>query len=282
MGNLLIHGGVGSDESLSVLLNQYAKKSFDAGSSLESVINATVMMEDDPSFNAGTGSIQRLDGSIQMDAAVMTENGTGGVMAIERIKNPVRLARDVMEKTPHLLMAGDGALKLARILGYEDYDPNTKKAEERMKKVLSELNSEGGLTDDRYSKLRSLTNLSSFLKSTDTVGAVAEIGGKFAAAVSTGGASPMLRGRVGDSPIPGAGIYCGSKGAVVATGYGEEIIKHMLCFSVYQEIGSAPLKEILIKKTEVFQGPVGVIAVDRKECAYYANKPMAVGLHHSD
>lgn len=282
MGNLLIHGGVGSDESLSDVLNQYAKKSFDSSSSLESVINATVLMEDDEHFNAGTGACQRLDGSIQMDAAVMTEIGFGSVAAIERIRNPIRLARDIMEKTPHLIMAGDGALKLARVLGYPDYDPNTKKAEDQMKKILSELDGDGPISDSRYDKMRSFVNLKSFLKETDTVGAVANIGGKFAAAVSTGGASPMLRGRVGDSPIPGAGIFCGKNGAVVATGIGEEIISHMLCISVYNEIGSAPLEEILKKKLEPFQGPVGVIAVDKDGCAYHANKSMAVGLYRVD
>ena len=278
MCNLLIHGGVGSDESLSSLLNEYALKAVDVLSSLESVINATVLMENDARFNAGTGSYQRLDGSIQMDAAVMTETGFGSVMAVERIKNPILLAKDVMEKTPHLIMAGDGAVRFARVLGYPDYDPNTQKAEEQAAKVLADLNSKEPAVDTRYDKMKAVVDLKRFLKSTDTVGAVSYIGGKFAAAVSTGGASPMLRGRVGDSPVPGAGIFCGKKGAVVATGIGEEIISHMLSISVYDEIGNSTLKEILKKKTDGFKGPVGLIAVDSEGYAYHANKSMAVGL----
>ncbi len=286
MGNLLMHGGVGataeSEAPLSELLNGFAKKAYDQASSLESVINSTVLMEDDEHFNAGTGSTKRLDGSIQMDASVMTEAGFGSVIAVERVKNPVKLARDVMEKTPHLAMAGDGAQKLARVLGYPDHDPNTKKAEDRLDKILAELKDEGAAPNPRIDKFRSFGNLSEFLKSCDTVGAVGYVNGKFAAAVSTGGASPMLRGRVGDSPLPGAGIFCGEKGAVVATGIGEEIISHMLCISVYNEIGTAPLGDILDRKIAPFKGPVGVIAVDKDGCEYRANKPMPVGIYKAD
>ncbi len=275
--SLLLHGGVGSDSSLSAVLHEYARKAFRKDSSLHSVVNATVAMEDDPVFNAGTGSYQRIDGSIQMDAAVMTETGFGSVIGIERIRNPVKLALDVMQKTPHLIMAGDGALRLARLLGYEEYDPDTKKAQEQRAKVMNELDSPEAAKNPRYSPFKRMGDISKLILPEDTVGAVACIKGKFAAAVSTGGATPMLRGRVGDSPIPGAGIFCGTKGAVVATGIGEEIIKHMLCISVYNEIGSKSLPRILQEKASDFEGPVGLIAIDREGYSYFSSKPMAVG-----
>ena len=280
--SLLLHGGVGSESSLSAVLQEYAMKAFDNKSSLNSVVNATILMEDDPIFNAGTGSYQRIDGTIQMDAAVMTETGFGSVIGVEKIRNPVKLALDVMQKTPHLIMAGDGALRLARLLGYEEYDPNTKKAQEQRAKVISELASTESEKNPRFSALKKMGDISKLIKPEDTVGAVAYINGAFAAAVSTGGATPMLRGRVGDSPIPGAGIYCGPKGAVVATGFGEEIIKHMLCISVYNDIGNKNLSSILEEKAISFDGPVGLIAMDKNGYSYFSSKPMAVGSFSSE
>ena len=280
--SLLLHGGVGSESSLSAVLQEYALKAFDSKSSLNSVVNATILMEDDPIFNAGTGSYQRIDGTIQMDAAVMTETGFGSVIGVEKIRNPVKLALDVMQKTPHLIMAGDGALRLARMLGYEEYDPNTKKAEDQRRKVMSDLISSEAVKNPRFTALKGMGDISKLIQPEDTVGAVAYIDGAFAAAVSTGGATPMLRGRVGDSPIPGAGIYCGPKGAIVATGYGEEIIKHMLCISVYNDIGSRKLSDILEDKTSSFEGPIGLIAIDKDGFSYFSSKPMAVGFISSE
>ncbi len=274
---LLIHGGVGSDESLSSILFPYAEESFVPSSPLESVMRVVLKMEDNEIFNAGTGSYERIDGSVQMDAAVMTETGFGAVAAVENIKNPILLARDVMEKTPHLIMAGDGAERLARVLGYPEYNPDTEKARKHREKVVNELLEPDGNKEPRYQAIRALGDISELVKPCDTVGAVARIGGKFAAAVSTGGAAPMLRGRVGDSPLPGAGIYCGPKGAVVATGWGEEIISHMLCISIYNDIGTKTLKQSLMDRMSVFKGSVGAIAVSADEMEYYSNKPMAIG-----
>ena len=111
------------------------------------------------------------------------------------------------------------------------------------------------------------------------MGAVARIDGKFAGAVSTGGASPMMRGRVGDVPLPGCGIYVGENGAVVATGIGEEIIRRMFCHNIYMQIGKESLRNILEREVEAFNGiEVGVIAVSRDEHASFSNTSMATGL----
>ncbi|AKA48588.1 asparaginase [uncultured archaeon] len=283
---LLLHGGVGSDKSkleyLNSKLNDYAKVGSASASPLENVVNAVVKMEDDEDFNAGTGSVMRIDGSIQMDAAVMIPGDFGSVIAIERVKNPILVARDVLEKSPHIMLASDGAVKFARTLGYEEYDPSTGKARSRLEKVLAELRSENAGISSNVAHFKKFVNSTQFVEgSCDTVGAVARMDGKFAAAVSTGGSSPMMRGRVGDSPVLGAGIYCGPKGAVVATGIGEEIAKNILCYRTYAKIGSKPLKEILKEEVDSFgQTLIGLIAVDKDDYAHYDNGSMAVGTNN--
>ncbi len=261
MNALVLHGGASNKIELRERVEEFADIAFREGNALESVVKAVVLMEDDPLFNAGTGSNMRLDGSIQMDAAVMIPGNFGGVINIENVKNPVLVARDVMLKSPHLILAGDGAIKFARKMGYEYYDPSTDKAREKRDKIIEKL--KNGEIPEYYHPKFFLEFLG------DTVGAVARINGKFAAAVSTGGTSLTLRGRVGDSPIPGAGIYCGERGAVVATGIGEEIIKRMLSINVYNRMGEMPLEEICKEELEKFGDvPVGIIAVDENsECA---------------
>lgn len=269
---LLLHGGVGSDSSIDPILNGFAKRSF-LKDPLDSVVRAVVFMEDEETFNAGTGSVMRLDGTIQMDACVMTPGHVGSVMGIERVKNPVLVARDVMEKSPHVIFAGDGATAFARIMGHEDYDPSTEKSRKRLEKVKLDLES-----SQKPGARERMFLLSMEKTGHDTVGAVARIGGRFAAAVSTGGASPMMRGRVGDSPVPGSGIFAGENGSVVATGIGEDIIRRSFCFRIYSRIGEKPLKQILDEEVAYFGDvAVGVIAVSRDEVAYSANKDMATG-----
>ncbi len=279
-GTIVLHGGAGSDNSFSSLLKIFADKAIKEKDAVSAVVEAVSLMEDDNQFNAGTGSVQRIDGTIQMDAALMTEDGLGSVINIEKVRNPVKVARAVMENSPHLIMSGDGALSFARALGFEEYDPNTERAEQLRRTIMEKLFSNSGEVDERYAnflKVRNLKELSHY--STDTVGAVACIDGKFAAAVSTGGAVPMLRGRVGDSPIPGSGIFVGNKGAVVATGIGEEIIRKTLCFRVYERIGSEDLDFILQDEIEKFGGTsVGIIAIDEEQEARKSNRDMATAV----
>ncbi len=282
-GILLLHGGVGSDktrlEELNSKLDGFASSGDENRTPLENVVNAVVRMEDDPDFNAGTGSVMRIDGSIQMDAAVMIPGDFGSVIGIERVKNPILVAKDVLEKSPHIMLASDGAVKFARVMGHGDYDPSTDKAMNRLKKTLQDLDTTDSAVSESVLHFRKYVDYRKLLKdSCDTVGAVARQDGKFAAAVSTGGTSPMMRGRVGDSPIIGSGIYCGPKGAVVATGIGEEIAKNILCYRAYARIGTAPLQKILEEEVNSFgQTLVGLIAVDGEDFAHYDNGSMAVG-----
>lgn len=261
MDAIILHGGASNRKELKIRVEEFAKIAFQERDALNAVVKAVTLMEDDPLFNAGTGSNMRIDGSIQMDAAVMIPDNFGAVMNIEFVKNPVLVARDVMLKSPHLILAGDGAIKFARKMGYAHYDPATDRAREKKVRVLKKLKN-GEIPEYYHPKF-----LLEFLG--DTVGAVARINGEFAAAVSTGGTSLTLRGRVGDSPIPGAGIYCGENGAVVATGIGEEIIKRMLSINIYNSIGKKSLEEICKEELRKFRDiPVGIIAISKdEECA---------------
>ncbi len=264
---LVLHGGASLREELKPKVEKFAELAFEKETAVDAVVEAVRLMEDDPDFNAGTGSNIRIDGSIQMDAAVMTPHELGAVINIERVKNPVLVARDVMQKSPHIILSGDGAVKFARKMGYPDYDPRTKYREDKRKSIIEKLKN-GQIPEYYHPEF-----FKEFLG--DTVGAVAFIDGKFAAAVSTGGTALTLRGRVGDSPIPGAGIYCGEKGAAVATGIGEEIIKRMASLKAYNMIGDYPLHSICSRIVKEFgEVPFGIIMVSREETCGLSNLKM--------
>ncbi len=274
---IFLHGGVGGHTDYSEKVRGYAMNSMTIDP-LDSVIHAVMQLEDDPDFNAGTGSYPRVDGSIQMDAAVMTEQGFGSVVGIENVRNPVLVARDVMEKSPHVMMSGDGALSFARKMGHGFYDASTERTMEKHRKIMEKiLNGK----EELLPREKFIAELIKNNESTgDTVGAIARIDGKFAVAVSTGGAVPMLRGRVGDTPIIGCGFYCGPKGGIVTTGIGEEITKRLLCYNIYLKIGSDSLQNILDEAVKDFGNiHVGIIAVTKDETASSANGNMSTGMH---
>jgi len=275
MDILILHGGVGSKSTLSNVLNKYAEKA-NKKNAIESVISSVVLMEDDETFNAGKGSYMRIDRSIQMDASVMVPGNFGSVINIENVKNPVKVAYDVMTKSPHNILSGDGAIKFARLLSYDYYDVKTEKAEKKYNEIIKKIKNN---EIKEFNEMRKFFDINDLIG--DTVGAVARINNGFAAAVSTGGTSLMLRGRVGDSPLPGSGIYCGENGAIVATGIGEEIIKKQLCYSIYNEIGKMPLKDIVKNKVDEFDidVPVGIIAITKDDYSIYANRDMAYGIN---
>ncbi|MGC8497438.1 MAG: isoaspartyl peptidase/L-asparaginase [Thermoplasmata archaeon] len=266
MKTLILHGGAGNNYENSKILEEFGKIAIKKESPLDAVVEGVRLMEDDIHFNAGTGSNMRIDGSIQMDASVATVKLLGSVINIEKVKNPVLVARDVALYAPHYILSGDGAIDFARKMGHELYDPKTEKAEKRLKETLDKL---------KLGKVEDYKNIDYFKKVIDTVGAVARFGTDFAGAVSTGGTSLMLRGRVGDVPIYGAGIYVGLKGAIVNTGVGEEIVKRVLAHNIYTQIGTRPLKEICSREIAEFGSvPVGVIAVSESEECALSNQQM--------
>lgn len=237
---------------------------------LDVVVEALVVLEDDPRLNAGTGSRMRIDGRIQMDAALMDWNlEAGAVAAIEQVRNPIRVARDVLE-TPHVLLVGRDAIAFARSKGHTRYDPSTPESRHRLRESLAKIRN-GQLP--RYARRWKEVDLH------DTVGAVArDRRGRFAAGTSTGGTAFMLPGRVGDTPIVGAGLYAGPDGAVSVTGIGEEIMKQVLSKFVYDSItyGRSPQKAadrgLALFPKDV---PVGIISVGQRGWGESCNRHMA-------
>ena len=242
----VVHGGAGSPRARMDGTDRAAAQAMvslkGGGSALDAALAAVVVLEDDPRFNAGTGANIRLDGkTIQMDAACMDgETGAfGAVAAIERVKNPVLVARKVMD-TPHILIVGEGATRFARAMGFPDYDPTCAENRARYERVKAILKgTDPGQVEawQRYDWKKGWnfpTPLKEALGPSDTVGCVTrDAKGRFAAAISTGGTTITFYGRVGDVPMFGAGIYAGPKGAVACTGNGEDIVKHLVAKAAY-------------------------------------------------
>lgn len=288
---IAVHGGVGSPRQYCDGCRRAAEAGMAAlrsgKSSAEAVVAAVVLLEDDGRFNAGSGSVLRLDGStIEMDAAVMDSEGLlGAVAAVSGVKNPVLLAAGVA-RGPHALMAGAGACELARRLGLERHPGPTHRALEQYRKILDTMRRGqldrsgqdwGREAVERYWNFPS--DPPGLGPDGDTVGAVAmDAAGRFAVATSTGGASPMLRGRVGDAPLAGCGFYAGSSGAVAATGLGEQIMRRVASMRVYQEIErGAGAVEACRRGVSLFPREVdaGFIALGRGGCGEAANRDMA-------
>jgi isoaspartyl peptidase/L-asparaginase-like protein (Ntn-hydrolase superfamily) len=256
------------------------------GDALAAALTATVALEDDPRFNAGTGSNLRLDGAtVEMDASVMTSDARfGSVTCIQRVKNPILIAARVME-TPHLMLAGEGATAFARKLGFPDFDPTTEGARRKYERVVAELRGQGDgdyATDAapwKKSPPKAFWNFAGEPLDCDTVGAVVRDGhGRFAATASTGGTLYMLRGRVGDSPLMGCGVYAGPHGAVAATGVGEELIRRFISKTVYDWLaeGIAPARAAQ-RGVALFPDiiDVGLLVVGRSGQAIASNRNMA-------
>ncbi|MFO7791514.1 MAG: isoaspartyl peptidase/L-asparaginase [Candidatus Saliniplasma sp.] len=269
---VLAHGGVGSPRDKDENVKEAVEKGIDGNeNALDIVIGVVKELENDPVFNAGTGSRIRIDGSIQMDAAVMFKGDIGAVSAIERVKNPVGIAKEIYD-SPFVMLTGNDSTIFARDLGYSEHDPSTEKRREEYEKMKKKLEDSGG--SDRLKMIRDFYDK---VDGGDTVGCVAEVEGKYAAAVSTGGTSYCIRGRVGDSPLVGCGFYAGENGAVVTTGKGEEIIKRLSAKRCYDLIPEYGLKEACEMVVEEYPEDItfGVIAVGEEEMISADNREMA-------
>jgi len=235
--SIAIHGGAGTmsratltelqragyEAALGAALDAGARVLAEGGSALDAVETTVAMMEDDPHFNAGRGAVFTYNGTNELDASIMDgrNRAAGAVTGITHVKNPVRLARKVMEDSPHVFLSGAGAEEFARDRGVELVDPDWFATPERWRQ-LQEL------------KARNLGWFDADLKY-GTVGAVArDREGHLAAATSTGGLTGKRWGRIGDSPVIGAGTYADDRAcAVSATGTGEFFIRagvaHEIC-----------------------------------------------------
>jgi len=231
------------------------------GSSIDAVSRVIVVLEDSPRFNAGKGAVFNHDGVNELDAAIM-DGATlraGAIAGVHRVKNPILLARAVMEKSPHVMLTGDGAEAFARTVGIELVDPSYFRTEERWQQLQDALKAEAG---KQASTLDRAVHYG-------TVGAVAlDTQGRLAAATSTGGITNKRWGRVGDSPIIGAGTYANAHCAVSATGWGEYYIRataaHDICARV--EYAGKPIAEaageVVMNVIPKLGGDGGVIALD--------------------
>jgi isoaspartyl peptidase/L-asparaginase-like protein (Ntn-hydrolase superfamily) len=246
---ILAHGGAGSDNAHSDGTDHACQLGLKLMQSqtpvLEAACRAVDVLEDDPRFNAGTGSRKRSDGSVRMDAACMDSgNRFGAVSSIEHIKNPIHVARHVAD-SEYRLLTGEDARQYALELGFEKVD---------------------------------MTRMNSNAPGTDTVGAVVFDGKQFAAALSTGGTGGSRPGRVGDVPLIGCGLYAGEQGAVAATGHGESITLNLTAYRTYVmlEQGIAPQEalEIALSWFEESQD-IGLLIVSHKGHAGGSNRSMA-------
>jgi beta-aspartyl-peptidase (threonine type) len=230
------------------------------GSSVEAVTAAVRTMEDDPQFNAGRGAVLNHEGDAELDAAIMDGHGprAGAVAGVRHVKNPVELARLVMEKSPHVLLVAEGAEEFALEQGMVLVPPDYFRTEARIRE-LEEARHQAGQWK------------AAAPGAGGTVGAVAlDRAGHLAAATSTGGLTNKHRGRVGDSPIIGAGTYADDGWcAVSGTGQGEFFIRQVVAFDVcalvqYRHLTLAQaVRELIHEKLRRSGGEGGVIAVDR-------------------
>ena len=228
------------------------------GSALDAVVEGTALVESDPTgTSVGLGGRPDRSGRVTLDACVMGPSGdAGGVCFLEDIEHPVKVARAVMENTPHVLLAGDGAREFARDQGFETRDlltPDSKAAWEKWRQSAE------------YKPIINVENH-------DTIGMIAQdLEGNLAGACTTSGLAYKLRGRVGDSPIIGAGLFVDNEvGACTATGLGEAVMKTLGSFLVVELIrqGRDPQTaceeavDRIMKKMSVKDLHVGYLAVD--------------------
>lgn len=273
---LAIHGGAGTilKENLTPSLEQAYRNILTAalvtgekilqkgGTSLDAIEQSILLMEDSPLFNAGKGSVYTNEGTHELDAAIMDGKtlNAGAVGGAKKIKNPIAAARVVLEQSEHILLIGEGADQFAALSGLKlvenSYFGTEKRRNALLKIQQSENKNQVALdhNDHKYG----------------TVGAVAlDKHGNLAAGTSTGGMTNKKFGRIGDSPIIGAGLYADNQTcAVSSTGHGEYFIRLAIAhaISARMECSNCSLKDatefVIMKKLERIGGKGGVIAID--------------------
>jgi beta-aspartyl-peptidase (threonine type) len=251
--SIIVHGGAGPirDDSLQARLDGCKAAALagwqpllQGGLALDAVEAAVTVLEDNPLFNAGTGSTLNSVGQVEMDAAIMSNEGlrAGAVAAVQGIKNPIKLARRVLDDGRHVLLAAEGARRFAREVGIPECAPESLIVESERKRWQTKHG---------------------------TVGCVAfDSAGKLAVATSTGGIFNKLAGRVGDSPLLGCGTYANDYGAVSCTGHGESIMRILMARDAVQllqegfEPGEAASMAIATL-AELTGSTGGIILIDR-------------------
>lgn len=252
------------------------------GTSLDAVVAAVRVMEDSPLFNAGKGAVFTSEGTNELDAAIMDGRtlAAGAVAGVKTIKNPITLARAVMEKSPHVMMAGAGAEAFAAEQGIERVDPKYFFTQRRWDALQRAKAQEARKPADVHGARPTETEAGLAVaeardpddKKFGTVGAVAlDRHGNLAAATSTGGMTNKKFGRIGDAPIIGAGTYADNEScAVSATGHGEYFIRNVVAYDICALVKYRGMSlrdaadEVVMKKLVEQKGEGGVIAIDRE------------------
>lgn len=280
---MVIHGGAGTilrsnmtpetEQAYRMKLTEALQAGYtvlnDGGSSLDAIVATIIVMEDSPLFNAGKGAVFTSEGTVELDASIMdgrTRN-SGAVAGIKHIKNPIKLARLVMEDSPHVMMVGDGAETFAKEHNLEMVENqyfHTDRRRDALEAVQARERARSSTGDARQSAMKKYKY--------GTVGAVAlDKKGNLAAATSTGGMTNKRFGRVGDSPIIGAGTYADNETCgVSATGHGEYFIRGVIAYDICAMVRYTGLSlteaanAVIHGKLTEMGGAGGVIAMDRE------------------
>jgi len=289
---LVIHGGVGviprekmTEETAAeyrAVLAESLQAGYGAmeegGSAADGVVAAIEVMEDSPIFNAGRGSNFTTDGEVTMDASIMAgeDLAAGAVTGVRRTRNPIRLARAVMEKCPHVMLSGDGADAFAREQGLRWEDPEFFFTQRRWD-ALQEARARAAEGQDRPNTVdvgdpRTADQEEGENLKRGTVGAVAlDRRGMLIAGTSTGGSANKKWGRIGDSPVIAAGTYAGSHCGVSCTGWGEYFIRHAVAHQIQARMALAgrslaqAAHEVIMEELENHRpGLGGIVAMDRQ------------------
>lgn len=285
---LALHGGAGTirpssmtperesayRSGLSDPLDEGWKMLRDGADALDVVVRVVTLLEENPLFNAGRGSVFTHDGTHEMDASIMrgSDRAAGAVAGIAGVRNPVELARIVMERTDHVMLAGTGAEEFARSVGARFEEPDFFHDDYRFRQFEKARDAGRVQLDHSEEEGRGAEKSSSPLdeKKFGTVGAVAcDANGHLAAATSTGGMTNKKYGRIGDTPLIGAGTWADDATcAVSCTGHGEHFIRtaaayDLACLMEYRGMSLSEAADYLVmQKLPTFDADGGLIAVD--------------------
>lgn len=278
---IAIHGGAGAITrsaltpererqyvaALSAIVDSGQKMLAAGASALDTVTEAVRLLEECPLFNAGIGSVFTRDATHELDACVMDGNRlqAGAVAGVKHVRNPVLAARLVLEQSPHVLLIGEGAEAFAVSHGMERVENHLFSTTERLLQLQQAQADNEIVLDHRAAPLDERHKMG-------TVGAVAlDLAGNLAAATSTGGMTNKLPGRVGDSPLPGAGCYANNASvAVSCTGTGEVFMRTLAAYDIaaLMEYDNLSLYEacerVVMEKLPALGGSGGLIAIDRE------------------
>ncbi|MFI2741469.1 isoaspartyl peptidase/L-asparaginase family protein [Zhouia sp. PK063] len=282
---IVIHGGAGTilkenmsaemEAAYKAKLEEAIKTGYEilknGGTSLDAVQKTINVMEDSPLFNSAKGAVFTAEGKNELDASIMDGKtlNAGAVAGVTTVKNPINLARAVMEKSEHVMLSGKGAEEFAKLNGLEIVDPSyfyTEKRMEALKKVQER--EKANKKDDKIAFYDPYIKEAKF----GTVGCAAlDKHGNLAAGTSTGGMTNKKWNRIGDSPIIGAGTYANNKTcAVSSTGWGEYFIRGVVAYdiSAMMEYKGVSLQEaaheVIQKKIPAMGGDGGIIAIDHQ------------------